>query len=182
MCEPTATGKRDPSGLPICSVRDVLTDADAKQSYCKRSWRDRSPIVSARATRPHEEVPPSQSRILTNAEARLLISMPEAAPVARLLRADSVHVRQHRGSKGSVTAQGEENSHKKTAYLRRTRTGCGCTFSSWDSTKKDLHVTDTALRLSWLKTRFFRRSTEISAGCRQLSKRLDQRLAPNACV
>ena len=53
---------------------------------------------------------------------------------------------------------------------------------SWDSTKKDLHVTDTALRLNWLKTKSFRRFTGISAGIRQLSKRLHQRPGPNACI
>lgn len=46
----------------------------------------------------------------------------------------------------------------------------------------DLRVTDTALRWSWLKTRYFRRFTEISAACRRVSNRRDQRATANDCA
>jgi len=36
------TAERERSGLPVCSVRDVPTDADAKQSYCEHLARDRA--------------------------------------------------------------------------------------------------------------------------------------------
>src|SRR5438876_4047916 len=64
----------------------------------------------------------------------------------------------------------EENSHKKSAHLRRTTHFVRCSFSAWNTTPTDHRVTHTGRHPSWPKTRSLQLCVVMSA-CRRASKR-----------